>query len=79
MFNIGQATAVKGAFSLAGYDGPLRTLPIDSEDERLFLLSRHHLEELRRVRTLEQIIGQILGRKVAIIDSERFPESVPFE
>lgn len=79
MFNIGQTTAVKGAFALAGYDGPLRTLPIDSEDERFFLLSRRELEHLRQVRILEQVISQVLGRKVAILDDEPFPQSVPFE
>jgi hypothetical protein len=38
MLSEGQITAVHGAFSLAGYDGELRTLPVTSEDERIFVL-----------------------------------------
>jgi hypothetical protein len=80
VFNIGQRTAVAGAFSIAGYDGPLRTLPIDSEDERIFVLSESDLSRLRGVRILEQVLGQLLGRKVAIIASLLGPSStIPFE
>ncbi|ONI65231.1 hypothetical protein ALI44B_00610 [Leifsonia sp. ALI-44-B] len=68
MFNIGQRTAVEGAFALAGYEGAIRTLPVTSEDERIFVLERDDLGRLRDIRTLEQIVGQLLGRKVAIID-----------
>ncbi|MET3176828.1 UNVERIFIED_ORG: hypothetical protein ABIB52_004706 [Arthrobacter sp. UYCu721] len=79
VFNIGQRTAVMGAFSLAGYEGPIRTLPVISEDERIFVLGRADLGQLREVRTLEQIVGQLLGRKVAIIESGPGSlESVPF-
>lgn len=79
MFTIGQRTAVKGAFSLAGYEGPIRTLPVTSEDERIFVLGRTDLGQLRDVRTLEQIVGQLLRRKVAIIESGSGSlESVPF-
>jgi hypothetical protein len=38
MLSAGQITAVRGAFSLAGYDGELRTMPVASEDERIFVL-----------------------------------------
>ncbi|MDQ0239275.1 hypothetical protein [Arthrobacter bambusae] len=78
MFNIGQRTAVIGAFSLAGYEGPLRTLPNISEDERIFVLGQTDLNQLRHVRTLEQIVGQLLGRKVAIIAAGSDSKSVPF-
>lgn len=78
VFNIGQRTAVIGAFKLAGYEGPLRTLPNISEDERIFVLGQADLNQLRNVRTLEQIVGQLLGRKVAIIESRSDYESVPF-
>lgn len=78
MFNIGQRTAVIGAFSLAGYEGPLRTLPNISEDERIFVLGQADLNQISDVRTLEQIVGQLLGRKVAIIVSGSDSESVPF-
>jgi hypothetical protein len=69
MFSAGQITAVRGAFSLAGYDGDLRTLPITSEDERIFVLSHSDVLGLRDVRTLEQVLQQVLGCKVWIVDS----------
>ena len=79
MFNIGQRTAVVGAFNLAGYEGPIKTLPVDSEDERIFVLGQTDLGQLRDLRILEQIIGQLLGCKVAIIESGAVSlESVPF-
>jgi hypothetical protein len=77
MFSIGQATAVRGAFSLAGYDGDLRTLPIASEDERIFVLDGADVVALRDVRTLEQVLQQVLGRKVWIVDSSA-EDTVPF-
>jgi hypothetical protein len=79
VFNVGQRAAVEGAFALAGYEGAIRTLPVTSEDERIFVLGRDDLGRLRNIRTLEQIIGQLLGRKVAIIDvGPDSPASVPF-
>ena len=56
MFNVGQRTAVEGAFKLAGYTGPLVTAPVTSEDELAFLLEREALESLGDARTLEQIV-----------------------
>jgi hypothetical protein len=54
-------------------------LPVVSEDERMFVLGMTELSQLRDVRTLEQIVGQLLGRKVAIIESGSGSfESVPF-
>ena len=79
MFNVGQRTAVEGAFALAGYEGAIRTLPVTSEDERIFVLGRDDLGKLRNIRTLEQIVGQLLGRKVVIIDvGPDSAASVPF-
>lgn len=77
MFSEGQVTAVRGAFSLAGYDGDLRTLPIGSEDERIFVLAQETVLELRDVRTLEQVLQQILGRKVWIVSSIE-DDTIPF-
>ncbi|WP_134738507.1 hypothetical protein [Nocardioides sp. 503] len=77
MFSVGVVTAVRGAFSLAGYDGDLRTLPITSEDERIFVLSQSDLLALRDIRTLEQVLQQVLGRKVWIVDSIN-EDTVPF-
>ena len=54
MLSEGQVVAVRGAFSLAGYDGELRTLPVTSEDERIFVLSQDDVLALRDVRMLEQ-------------------------
>ena len=80
MFNIGQKTAVAGAFKLAGYDVPLTTLRIDDPTERIFVLGEADLAVLREVRTLEQVVGQILGCKAAIIaPREDLRPLVPFD
>jgi len=79
VFNVGQRTAVEGAFALAGYEGAIRTPPVTSEDERIFVLGRNDLGRLRNIRTLEQLVGQLLGRKVTIIEvGPDSPASVPF-
>ena len=80
VFNIGQRTAVAGAFKLAGYDGPLFTAPVTGEDERAFLLRRQVLDQLRDVRTLEQVLQQLLERKVFIVEHDgRWGEPIPFD
>ncbi len=80
MFNIGQRTAVAGAFRLAGYDGPLVTAPVTSEDERAFLLERDALGSLRDVRPLEHVLQQLLGRKVWVVErSDAWGTPVRFE
>ena len=80
MFNSGQRTAVAGAFTLAGYDGPLYTAPVTSEDERAFLLEPGTLRSLSHVRTLEQVLQQVLGRKVFVVErSDQWGTPVPFE
>jgi hypothetical protein len=80
VFNIGQRTAVAGAFKLAGYEGPLLTAPVTSEDERIFLLAPEALSALRDQRTLEQLLQQILGRKVWVAESTaQWGTPVPFE
>ena len=68
VFNIGQRTAVEGAFRLAGYIGPLVTAPVTSEDERAFLLEPAALGRPQDDRTLEQIVQQLLGRKVFVVE-----------
>jgi hypothetical protein len=77
MLSVGQVTAVRGAFSPAGYDGELRTLPITSEDERIFVLAQDDVLALSDIRTLEQVLQQVLGRKVWILDSID-EDTVPF-
>jgi hypothetical protein len=80
VFNIGQRTAVEGAFRSAGYNGPLLTAPVTSEDERAFLLEPDELDQLRDVRILEQIVQQLLGRKVFVVErSDAWGTPVPFE
>jgi hypothetical protein len=80
VFNVGQRTAVEGAFKLAGYVGPLVTAPVTSEDERAFLMEPDAFRELRDVRTLEQIVQQLLGRKVFVVErSDVWGTPVPFE
>jgi hypothetical protein len=80
VFNSGQRAAVAGAFTLAGYEGALFTAPVTSEDERIFLLERDALRSLRHVRALEQVLQQLLGRKVAVVErSDAWGTPVPFE
>lgn len=62
-FDVGQRTAVRGAFLLAGYEGPLLTLPPESGDEVCFVLDQADVLRLD-VRTLEQVLEQVLNRKV---------------
>lgn len=68
MFSIGQRTAVEGAFTLAGHAGPLMTAPVARGDERAFLLTADDLQSLRDVRILEQVLQQILGCKVFVVE-----------
>lgn len=79
VFNVGQRAAVVGAFKLAGYEGPLLVAPVTSDDERIFLLQPEALAALREVRVLEQVLQQVLGRKVWIVEhGERWGAGVPF-
>jgi hypothetical protein len=80
MFNVGQRTAVAGAFKLAGYEGDLVIAPITSEDERAFLLEPEAFRTLRDRRALEQVLGQLLGRKVWIGErTEQWGKPIPFK
>jgi hypothetical protein len=80
VFNIGQRTAVEGAFKLAGFSGRLVTAPVTSPEERLFMLRPADLEHISDVRTLEQILQQLLGMKVAVCErADSSKDVVPFE
>jgi hypothetical protein len=80
VFNIGQKTAVIGAFRLAGYEGPLATLRVDDPTERIFVLKAADLAALRDVRTVEQLAQQVLGCKVWIIaERDDLTPVIPFE
>ena len=79
MFNVGQQTAVRGAFELAGYLGELSTLPPDSGDEVCFVLDEEdYLALTGDTHVLEQVLQQVLGRKVWVLASVD-NETVPFE
>jgi len=67
MMDAGQERSVRDVFRTAGYDGDLRTLPIDSEDEVCFIL---HLEDVLRFEDLvglEVSVGEALGRKAWVL------------
>lgn len=42
-FSPGQAAAVRAAFALAGFDGEIVTMPVESEDERIFVVPQDDL------------------------------------
>jgi hypothetical protein len=80
VFNVGQRTAVEGVFRLAGFSGRLVTAPVTSSEERLFMLRPADLERISDVRTLEQILQQLLSKKVAVLEhTESSEDVVPFE
>lgn len=80
MFNIGQRAAVAAAFKLAGYEGDLVVAPIADETERAFLLDSEPYERLRDQPALEQILTQLLGRKIWVTErTAQWGEPVPFE
>lgn len=80
MFNVGQHAAVTAAFKLAGFEGQLFTAPVDSEDERWFLLESIDVRALRDVDALAQVLTQLLGRKVGVFESDdRWGEPTPFQ
>jgi hypothetical protein len=80
MFSDDQRAAVHGVFRLGGYDGPLLVAPFTSDDERIFVLPPEKVEQLSDVRTVQQVVGQLLGRKVVVVgQSDSWQQLVPFE
>ncbi len=77
MFNPGQIAAVRTAFALAGYHDELRTFPVDSEDERLFVVPVERVAAMGDIRGLEHVVTQLIGRKVAVL-VDRGYATVPF-
>jgi hypothetical protein len=59
----------RAAFARTGFEGELKNSPVRSEDERLFVPDQSDLLALKDVRLLEQVVTQLLGRKVWIVDS----------
>lgn len=78
MFSVGQRAAVEGVFFLAGYEGELRVLPPTSGDEVGFVLAQDDLLALRDQCVVEQVLQQVLGRKVWLLASLD-DNTVPFE
>jgi hypothetical protein len=79
-FSVGQRAATAAAFKLAGYQGELLVAPVTSEDERAFLLEPATFRALRDRVALEQILTQLLGRKVWVAERTRqWGEAILFE
>jgi hypothetical protein len=79
-FSVGQRAATTAAFKLAGYEGELLVAPITSEDERAFLLEPAAFRALRDRVALEQILTQLLGRKVWVAErTTQWGKPIPFE
>ena len=79
-FSVGQYAATTAAFKLAGYEGELLVAPITGEDERAFLLALADFRALRDRVALEQVLTQLLGRKVWVAErTSQWGEPVPFE
>ncbi|HEX8973344.1 hypothetical protein [Oryzihumus sp.] len=76
MFNVGQAASARAAFRLAGYLEPLRTLPVTSGDERIFVLAENDLTVEQR-HDLALVLQNLLQRKVWLIDDKQ--SGPPFE
>lgn len=64
----GQIAAVRAAFLLAGFEGELRTLPVESEAERIFSIDPHDLYLMGDPYSLEQLVSVLLNRRVLVTD-----------
>jgi hypothetical protein len=79
VFNAGQQAAVANAFASAGYDGPLMVAPVTSSDESVFVLPPDGYSALPDRRALEQVLQELLERKVWIVEqSASWPSTEPF-
>lgn len=79
-FSVGQRAAVTDAFKRAGYEGELLVAPITSGDERIFLLEPAPFGQLRDRVALEQVLTQLLGRKVWVAEgTKQWGNPIPFE
>ena len=75
--NIGQRAAVAGTAQLLGDVAMIRFVPTPGEDEVWFVLPEAEREG--QLRVAEQVIGQVLGRKVWITrDDARYNASLDF-
>ncbi|GAB3597998.1 hypothetical protein GCM10027446_27140 [Angustibacter peucedani] len=80
MFTAGQRAGVVAAFELVGYTGQLRTAPLDSGEERLFVVPAGHVATHAQLRALEQVLTAVLRVKVWVLsDADWHGVTVPFE
>lgn len=81
VFSLGQRAAVASAFRLAGLLAVPGVTSVDSEDERIFVLDEPTLLPDAARRDLEQVLSQLLGRKVCVLarSSTFAPDTQPFE
>jgi len=66
-----ERAATTAALKLAGYEGELLVAPVTGEDEPAFLLEPAAFGALRDRVALEQILTQLLGRKVRVAERTR--------
>jgi hypothetical protein len=78
VFSNEQLEAVRAAFSLAGYEGELRVLPVESEHERIFVIDPARFVRMGDAHLLERVLASILGRSVLVTDDVGAP-SVAFD
>jgi len=64
MFTAGQQAAIANAFSQARYHGPLMIAPVTSDGERIFVLPPDAFGALPDRPALEQVLQELLQRKV---------------
>ena len=75
--NLGQRAAVASTMRLLGERAPARFVPTDAEDEVWFVLPGDQSDD--RLRDAEQVLTQLLGRKVWITPNpSRYEISAPF-
>lgn len=77
-FSPGQLHAVREVFSLAGFEGELRTLPVEAEHERVFVVPTERLASMGDAHSLEIVLCQLLDRPVLVTEDLGAP-TVAFE
>ncbi len=76
-FTQDQIVAVREAFHLAGFDGELRTLPVESNHERIFIVPLQYQAAMGDEYSLELILTQVLNRTVSVTGDVGAP-TIPF-
>jgi hypothetical protein len=65
-FSPEQVHAVREAFALANLTGVLRTLPVESDAERIFIVSDEEMAVMGDAHSLEIVVSQLLARRVMV-------------